>query len=234
MLETTLYGGNDPRELPAYGLTEAARYLHMPFATLRSWVAGRTYPLQQGGTGSFEPLIRAADPHGVRLSFVNLVEAHVLRALRTQHGVPIRAVRPALTYAEQELNIDRLLVSDELLTHAGELFLERYGELVNLSRSGQLAIKKVLEAYLQRVERDDRALPIRLYPFLTATAEDRRRSVVIDPRVSFGQPTITDSGIRTAVIVRRIDAGESVTDLAMDYGIPPELIEEAVVFEQAA
>ena len=35
-----LYGGRDPRELPAYGIPEAAHYLHIPVATLRTWVRG--------------------------------------------------------------------------------------------------------------------------------------------------------------------------------------------------
>lgn len=229
----SLYGGRDPRTLPAYGLAEAARYLHIPPATLRSWLVGRTYP-RQDGVGSFEPLIKPTGTGVLRLSFVNLVEAHVLRALRTQHGIPISHVRQALDYAERELGIQRLLLSKELLTSAGELFLEQYGQLINLSRSGQLAIKKVLEAHLRRVERDDRAIPIRLYPFLSTEAEDRRRPVVIDPRVSFGRPMLAGAGVTTAAIAQRIDAGESVADLALDYGITPEQVEEAVVFENAA
>lgn len=34
----------DRREQPAYPLAEAARYLKLPPATLRSWVAERPYP----------------------------------------------------------------------------------------------------------------------------------------------------------------------------------------------
>jgi uncharacterized protein (DUF433 family) len=234
MQKSQLYRGRDPRELPAYGVAEAARYIHIPPATLRSWVVGRTYP-KQDGVGSFQPLIEGANtPGGVRLSFTNLVEAHVLRALRTQHGVEIRAVRKALSYAERELKIKRLLLSEELLTHAGDIFLEYYGELLNLTKSGQLAIKVLLEAYLKRVERDDRNIPIRLYPFLPAEAGSERRTVVIDPFVSFGRPTIAGRGITTAVLVRRIDAGESVEELAADYHIPQQEIEEAIVFERAA
>ncbi|HEX7241671.1 MAG TPA: DUF433 domain-containing protein [Longimicrobiaceae bacterium] len=229
----TLYQGRDPRELPAYGITEAARYVHIPPATLRSWVAGRTYP-RQDGIGSFQPLIRAAGQEGVRLSFGNLVEAHVLRALRTQHGVEIRAVRNALTYAEQELKIERLLLSNELLTDAGDIFLEYYGELLDLSRSGQIVMKKVLEAHLRRVERDDRDIPIRLYPFLPGEVGSDRRTVVIDPFVSFGRPTVAGHGVTTAVLVGRVDAGESIEDLSDDYDIPQQEIEEAILFERAA
>lgn len=231
--ESVLYQGHDPRELPAYGVTEAAQYIHIPPATLRSWVAGRKYP-RQDGVGSFEPLIGAADSRGVRLSFSNLVEAHVLRALRTQHGVELKAVRAALSYAERDLKIDRLLLSGELLTHAGEIFLEYYGGLLNLTRSGQLAIRMILEAYLKRVERDDRNIPIRLYPFLRGELANERRTVVIDPFVSFGRPTVAGHGVTTSALVRRVDAGESIEDLAADYDIPTQDIEEAILFERAA
>src|SRR3712207_785505 len=88
MTRSSLYGGRDPREVPAYTIGDAARYLHMPAATLRSWFVGRTYPRRRGGPGSFKRLITPADAQASRLSFLNLVEAHVLRALRTEHGVP--------------------------------------------------------------------------------------------------------------------------------------------------
>ena len=228
-----LYSGGDPRELPIYGVAEAATYLHIPVATLKSWVVGRTYP-RAGGLGSFEPVIQLPDEEAGLLSFNNLVEAHVLRAIRTRHRVPLRHVRPALSYAEQELGISRLLLSEELQTYGGELFLDRFGQLINLSKSGQLAVKKLLEAHLRRVERDDEDLPLRLYPFLTAELGDGPRTVVIDPRVSYGRPTIAGSGVSTAALAQRIDAGEAVADLADDYGIDATAIEEAIVYERAA
>ena len=84
----------------------------------------------------------------LRLSFNNLVEAYVLRALRTQHGVSIDAVRKAINFATKPYKVRRLLLSPELRTDAGDLLLDKYGELVNLTRSGQLAMKKILEAHL--------------------------------------------------------------------------------------
>jgi len=231
--EPALYGKHDPRELPIYSVGDAAGYLHIPAATLRSWVAGRTYPTADG-IGSFRPVISVPRAESGLLSFNNLVEAHVLRALRTRHGVPIRHVRPALSYAESELGIGRLLLSDEIQTSGGELFLEKFGQLINLSKSGQLAVKKLLEAHLKRVERDEAELPRRLYPFLTGELADGPRTIVIDPRVSFGRPTVAGTGISTAVLAQRIDAGETVADLANDYGMDSATIEEAIVYERAA
>ena len=223
----------DPRNDPAYPLTEAARYLRLPPATLRAWTLGRPYPTSTG-SGRFQPLIRPAARRPVSLSFWNLIEAHVLRALRTDHGVSVNAVRTALQFAESTLGIDRLLLSPELRARAGEVFLDRYGELINLSASGQLAIRQVLETHLRRVEWDARRVPIRLHPFQIADAPDQSRTIVIDPLVSFGRPMLAASGVSTAAIASRIDAGESRDDVAEDYGVPPSDIDAAVVYERAA
>src|SRR5438067_9482312 len=99
----------DAREEPAYGLAEAARYVKLPSATLRSWVLGRAYPTS-AGIAHFKPLIAPASRNPPVLSFWNLVEAHVLRALRTDHGVSVKALRAALDFAEESLGIERLLL----------------------------------------------------------------------------------------------------------------------------
>jgi len=76
------------------------------------------------------PLIQAAQFQPPLLSFWNLVAAHILRALRSDHGVSLGDVRDAISYAEQHLEIDDLLLDKRLRTEAGQLFLERYGKLV--------------------------------------------------------------------------------------------------------
>lgn len=223
----------DPREAPAYPLAEGARYVKIAPATLRSWVLGRAYPKREG-TGHFKPLIALPDRKKRLLSFWNLVEAHVLRALRTEHGVSIKAVRTAIGFSERSLGIDRLLLSRDLCTHAGDLLLEKYGELVNLSRSGQMALRLLLQAHLRRVEWDEDLFPLRLFPIVRDAAPEAPRLIAIDPRIAFGRPVIYRRGISTAAITGRIDAGESVDDIAADYELEPNEIEEAVVYEQAA
>ena len=223
---------NDPLNQPAYGLAEAARYLKLPSATLRAWTFGRQYPTTQG-EGRFHPLIRPASKEPPLLSFSNLIEAHVLRALRTDHGVSVKEVRAAVRFAEHTLNIDRLLLRQELRADAGRIFLDRYGELINLSASGQLAMRQVLDAHLKRVTWNGE-FPNRLYPFVMADAPDAHMPIAIDPTISFGRPVVARRGISTAAIVGRIDAGESVADIAADYELGQEDIEHAVLYERAA
>jgi uncharacterized protein (DUF433 family) len=80
----------------------------------------------------------------------------------------------------------------------------------------------------------ERNKPIKLYPFLSYVADDKQRIISIDPLVSFGKPTIEKSGVSTAVLVDRVDAGELIEDIAADYSINKSDIEMAVMYEQAA
>ncbi len=216
-------------DTPNYKLLEAARYLKIAPATLRSWVIGRSYP-KSSGSGYFRPLIKSSDKKQNLLSFNNLIEAYVLRSLRQEHGVSIKAVRAALNYAQAEFNIPRLLLSHDLLTAAGDLFLQRYGELINLSRSGQLALRKMLEAHLRRIDWD-KNLPVRLYPFIDF---DFKKQIAIDPFIKFGRPVIIRKAISTAIIIDRIDAGESLKAVADDYDLDMNEVEMAILYERAA
>jgi uncharacterized protein (DUF433 family) len=223
----------DIRDQPAYTPAEAARYLKLATATLRSWVAGRPYP-KAGAVGRFHPLIHPPQRNPPVLSFWNLIEAHVLRSLRTDHGVSIKALREALQYAERSLRIDRLLLSKELRAHAGSVFLDHYGKLINLSASAQLAMRRLFDEHLKRVEWDEWQFPIRLYPFVSGETQTAQRPIVIDAKISFGRPIVVKAGVSTMTIAERIDAGETVADLASDYGLSPDEIEEAVLYERAA
>jgi uncharacterized protein (DUF433 family) len=168
------------------------------------------------------------------LSFANLVEAHVLRSLRSEHGVSVKALRKALAYAEKALGIERLLLRPELCAEAGRLFLDRYGELIELSASGQLAMRRLLEEHLKQVEWDASKFPVRLYPFVFADEPNEEHSIVIDPRIAFGRPVLLRRGVSTSAIAERIDAGETVEDLAADYDLDSSEIEQAALYERAA
>ena len=220
------------RDQPAYSLAEAARYLKLPAATLRSWVVGRAYPKGES-VATFRPLLKPARKQPPLLSFYNLIEAHVLRSLRTEHGVAIRELRRAITYAERTLKIERLLLNKDLRTHAGEVFLDEYGKLISLSTSGQIAMRRMLEEHLKRVEWDQWQFPVRLYPYVSAEPTTER-PIAIDPDIAFGRPVVIRAGVSTEAIAGRIDAGETVEALAEDYDLKPEEIEEAVLYERAA
>ena len=213
----------DPREQPAYSIAEAAHYLGMPAATILYWSKG------QGGCGA---LISVPDHTPTLLSFLNLTELHVLAAIRREYSVSMPKIRTAIHYLEEIAGSasDRQhpLISRALETDGLDLFIEQYGRLINISRSGQIAMREVISTALHRIERDPRGIPMRLYPFTRNTMKDTPEMIVIDPKLSGGRPVISGTGLSTTIIAERYKAGESIGDLTRDYERSEAEIEEAI------
>jgi uncharacterized protein (DUF433 family) len=221
----------DPRELPAYGISEAAYYLHLPAATLRSWSLGRQYRWA-GSARHSAPVLSVADAQRPALSFINLVEAHVLSAIRRQHHLPFTKVRSAVAYLKEQLHSRHPLADWEFTTDGMNLFIEHLDRFINVTQGGQLAVRELLELYLQRIERDPKGVPLKLYPFVSEPEPTEPKVIVIDPFISFGRPVIAGTGIPTAVLAQRSFAGESPDELAADYGRERAEIEEAIRWER--
>ncbi|MCL4722421.1 MAG: DUF433 domain-containing protein [Gammaproteobacteria bacterium] len=124
-----------------------------------------------------------------------------------------------------------LLASKQLYARPGELFLQHYGQLISLNRAGRLGIKAILDGLVKCIDWE-RNLPCRFFPPLPNRVE--ARTVVIDPRVSFGRPVIARIGVSTGVIVDRINAGESPREVATDYGASADEIMDALAYDRAA
>ena len=221
---------DDLRLVPTYSLGDVARFLRLPKATVRSWVMGRPYPTQDG-RAFFEPLIRAEKTKPVLLSFLNLVELHVLSAMRRRYMVKLDKVREALLYGSERLDVDRPLAHQVFFTDGVDLFVKESERLLNVSKSGQVELRRALEEHLKRIERDDTGLAVRLFPFTRKETGDTPRMIVIDPSFSFGQPSLVELGIPTGILADRYKAGESIGTLARDYGCSGALVEEAIRWE---
>lgn len=223
-----LYGGRDPRDLPCYNAPDAARYLRIPAATVRAWAKGRKYKTANGHR-QFSPVITASQPKPLLLSFINLIELHVLRAIRIKHEIDLAKVRAALDYLETQLKISHPLAHREFQTDGVDLFVEHYGELINASQQEeQTSLKDAIAQHLERIEPDDQGLAIRLYPFTRDRESTSPRILAFDPRISFGRLAIANRGIPVDVIASRYRAGDSIQTLAQDYDCPMDSIEEAV------
>ena len=232
-----LYGDFAPRDLPRYTLAQAARYARVSPTTLRSWVRGRNYP--RGGISAHsEPLIEVSSDF---LSFSNVIEVHVLRALRRDEDVRMSHLREALRIAKEQYQIDRPLLSEQLRTGLGELLLDQYGLLIKLKTSGQLALRHYFDAHLKRVEWDSQGWPALFFPGfvhvspLAPREEQATRLIVVAPSVSFGKPVLASrKGLRVSAIVSRINAGEREEAVAQDYGITLQEVNAAIDFHEKA
>lgn len=216
---------SDPREQLVYTIPETARYLDLPVSTVRRWSACRP---------PHPPLIELPSRLGRRpilLSFFNLVELHVLAAVRQRHGASMPKVGRALDFLQRSLAPEYRkypLMSCMLAADGLDLFAEKYGELSSFGRAGRSAFRETLDAALQRVVWDDRGLPAKLYPFTHDGMENAPAQVVIEPGLSAGRPVIDGTGLVVEIIAGRHRAGESIGELARDYGRPAEEIAAVV------
>lgn len=219
---------------PAYPVSEVARILNLPIATVKAWCFGQAYRSAAGLPKRFKSVIQPADANARLLSFANLCELHVLSAIRRHHKISLPKVRDSIGYVRTKLGTDRPLIDQQFKTNGIDLFVEHASHLLNVAKQGQEALRGDFALALTRIERDRSGMPIRLFPFSRSTAPDAKqpKSIVIDPRLSFGRPVLSDVAVPTEVIVGRFRAGDTLVEMAKDYGVDEKEIEEALRFEQ--
>jgi uncharacterized protein (DUF433 family) len=193
------------------------------------------YRQRDGTPGWFEPVIELPVEGDRRLSFNNLLEVNSLRALRETHKVRLDHVRDALLMAKEQYGVERPLISPELYTTGGRIFLDRYFELVELSPSRQLAMRTIMEQFLRRVRKDAGLdnfvfFPVPRYPKFPAEAEP----LLVSPVISFGNAVVGRTGVSTHAISSRYDIGEPKDDIIADYRLTEDEFEEAILYESTA
>ena len=200
--------------VPAYGPAEAARYVRLPVNKIRRWAE----------------VLRLPEEDVFPLSFANLLQLHLLKAMRVEHGVPLQRVRRALPELRDRYGSQFPLLQDELLTDGLDLFLLDEQGFVNLSHASQRGIKEHFDLYLRRIDLTGKVA--KLYPFVQRVVRaDAPTSVVIRPDVGFGQPTIDGTGIYTRVVAGRFQGGDSMADLMEEYRLNAEQFEEVLRWE---
>ena len=110
------------------------------------------------------------------------------------------------------------------------MFVERWGDLVSASKDGQVAIRELLDARLERVDRDPAGRASRLYPF--TRKHEARESLLTEPRSVMIDPDRTTRVDRDRNphlhLADRCKAGDSIAALARDYDQSEEQIQEAI------
>ena len=91
----------------------------------------------------------------------------------------------------------------------------------------------VIHSVLGKASFPDKSLAQNAQAFLGAlmAAKPATAEVVIDPRIAFGNPIVDGTGISTAVLAQRYKAGDSIDELADDFGLSRDAVEQAIRYE---
>jgi uncharacterized protein (DUF433 family) len=164
------------------------------------------------------------------ISFLNLLELHILKGLRREFRLPLQRIRHALEQYKQTEYSEHPFLDPRLETDGIHLFLHDGEEYLNLNRPKQRGIPQILSTYLRRIDRLANG-ELQFFPFIVGEDAQEPRSIQMSPNIAFGRPVLARTGIATDVIAGRFRARDSIADLAEEYGVEAAMIEDVVRWE---
>ena len=205
--------------LPTYTVAEVGRYAHAKPQTIGSWFRG---------AATHGPALPGRKA-GERLNYFEAVEVACVAAFRS-FGVRLRNLREARAYFQALLQAEYPFATQRFYTE-GTRVLQEWGvrqelsdftEVVIGDEHGQLAWAGLLGEKFHTFDYE-RGLALRWY------VAGRNSPVQIDPRISFGAPSV--HGIPTWAIRGRMLAGESVAEISDDFGLEDHEVIAGLKFE---
>ncbi len=230
MDDTTHRANVIPLGIGYYTVPEASRLLKIQARNIIRWLAGYRYE-ERGHTIEMPALWSPELPgtqHHLELSFRDLIELRFVKGF-LDAGLGLKTIRTCLEYARECVDDARPFSTRRFRTDGRTIFLEsahRKGEseLLDL-RKHQYVIKDVIERTFKDLDIEDDAVA-RWRPYRG------KRTIVIDPQRSFGQPIAARSGVPTVVLFDAVSAEGSVERTAHLFGVTEAVVRDAVRFEE--
>jgi uncharacterized protein (DUF433 family) len=209
--------------LPAYRIKEAARYAGTTVQSVTYW---------HYGGGKLGPALPGSVPRRP-LSYMELIEVAFVAFFRNI-GVPLQRIRSARDYVAQNFNAEYPFVEHRFKTEGAHILMDfaefasadDFKQVVVADDDGQLAWEQMASNKFAEFDYEvlgQEMLALKWHP------AGRDSKVVIDPRVSFGAPTV--NGVPTWSLKGRYETGESVEDIIEDFQISKNDTLDALNFE---
>jgi Uncharacterized conserved protein len=198
---------------------ETAYHLAIPERTLYHW-------LREEARG--HPLVHSVRPERQgwpSVPFVGIIEAYVLRALRSL-GLSMSKISDATRDVRKMFDTEYGLANRRIATDGVDVFVH-YLDSDELARVGdrQMPIRRVIDDYLQYITWDDDGFPRRLTLKLY---DPKIARVVIDPQFGWGAPVVESAHVTVEAVVGMWKAGETPDVVANEYGLTREQVEAIV------
>ena len=206
---------NDPILTPL----DTAYHLAIPERTLYHWLReeARGHPLVHS--------VRPGRQGWPSVPFIGIIEAYVLRALRSL-GLSMSKIGAATAEVREMFDTEYGLATRRIATDGIDVFVH-YLDSDELARVGdrQMPIRRVIDDYLKYITWDEHDLPRRLT--LKQYDPDIAR-VVIDPQFGWGSPVVESARVTVEAIVGLWKAGETPDVVAGEYGLTREQVDAII------
>jgi len=124
-----------------------------------------------------------------------------------------------------KIYIDNIIDEASKKTKAKRSIYYEIGEcLIKTDRKRQFDIKQFLTSFLNKIEFNSSDVAERYFPL------ENSRTLVVDPRYQFGQPTITGTRIKAEIINEFYEGGESKENICKIYHLQIGQVEDAILY----
>jgi len=212
------------RDYPAYSVHDAALILGMPRRTLQRWVYDK-------------PIFTVAASEQAQkfLSFKDLAQFYFLQFVRKHAHLTDWQARKLLEYTKEVTGSEYPLLHESIRVLPRHVFWEHKSRGSDESRilelvrpKGQYVFQEIVNIFASRVDRNTRGWMLRLYPWRLWRSGDQRRPVSVDPYVMSGKLVITGTRIPAQAVATRRRQGETVRDIARDYGLSQQIVMQSL------
>ncbi|MFC4296644.1 DUF433 domain-containing protein [Castellaniella hirudinis] len=211
--------------LGLYTPNQAARITGADPREVRRWMFG--YKNQSGELQPplWQPQITQSEDKVI--GFMDLMELRIVKAF-VRHGVPLRTIRASIQSAQQIFDTPYPFTANRFLTDGKSIFYEaihQEPQLTDLLKK-QLVFESIIRPSLYAgIEFDATGTATRWYPL------KKSRAVILDPKLSFGRPSLSKFGIPTEIIAAAVKVEGNQKRVASQFDIPVADVSAAVKFE---
>lgn len=194
-------------DIPMYTAAMAGYLTGISAGRVRRWLKGYSFQYAVKHPKEARTIMSYKGPvvigHGTGesqyASFLDLIDLLFIRRF-LEAGISLQKMRKALEEAKERIGIYHF-AQQMFFTDGKAIYVKIEksfpgGALMELLSGGQWVIAPVIESIAKQIEFD----PVTKYAMRWQHPFDREGLIVIDPAVSFGQPSLSGRGISTAVI----------------------------------
>jgi uncharacterized protein (DUF433 family) len=213
----------DLLDYPTYTITEAATYLAIPPRTLYRWVSEKPFWETAG-----------IDEQTNLLSFRDIAQSYFIEFIRHHTRTSTKKAREILERAKAETGSPYPLLHKDVKVVLSHVVYDRPArgrrrrQVVDLSQYPQYMISEIVDLFATRFNRNKKGEMVQIFPWRFYTPGDKARPVSLDPDVLSGRLVITGTRIPARVVWERTQAGEKISDLALDYRLSEQSITDAL------
>lgn len=226
---------------PAYPLAEAGRLVGISSGRVGRWLRGYEYSYKVAGDeeaiiGRQDSLVHPTTKNKpTHASFLDLIDLLFVKRF-IDRGYTLQFIRKALNEAQTYLDTPHF-ASARFFTSGKDIFLENLTapdgteSLIALLKGGQQAFPNIVKEIGEKIDFEDITgfgFAARWFPL------GKEKHIVIDPQISFGQPTIFGSRITTSNIYDLyLGEKKKIENVSKWFNIPTVKIKTAIQFEHS-